>query len=56
VVLAWCPSHTGIAGNERADVAAKSAMRSAHKIYQDLSYTDLAAAAYQAVITSFKNW
>lgn len=57
VVLAWCPGHTGIAGNERADAAAKSAMRSPHnRIYKDLVYQDLANAAQQAITTSFRNW
>jgi ribonuclease HI len=57
VVLAWCPGHTGIAGNERADVAAKSAMRRSHKqTYKDLAYQDLANAAQQAITTSFRDW
>jgi hypothetical protein len=57
VVLAWCPGHTGIAGNERADVAAKSAMRRSHKqTDKHLAYQDLANAAQQAITTSFRDW
>jgi hypothetical protein len=31
-------------------------MRSTHKVYRDLTYNHLAAAAHQAVSASFKNW
>jgi hypothetical protein len=57
VVLAWCPGHTGIAGNERADIAAKSAMRSSYKqTYKDLAYQDFANAAQHAITISFRDW
>jgi hypothetical protein len=57
VVLAWCPGHTGIAGDKRADVAAKSAMRRSHKLtYKDRAYQNLVNVAQQAITTSFRNW
>ena len=39
VILCWLPSHTGIKGNEKADIAAKSALLVPPSNFK-LSYTD----------------
>ncbi|XP_049878309.1 uncharacterized protein LOC126375432 isoform X1 [Pectinophora gossypiella] len=53
IVLAWIPSHSGIRGNENADLCAKEAARLGTEIYNKTFSRDIRALAKSHL---FKSW